>query len=1037
MSFLPSFSSLAAPSNSTATSSSAPTFKPATLSYFTIFCPALKPPKNRDAPTSDEPEEHDEDAREIAREAAQILFYTSRARAALKDRMLRQIGVAKGMIEFCTMVSKPNLSSASPIGNSDDDLERGRSWNVHSSKRRMILIEVESGMWVHASIELPYTTRSAPAAASAAKVAKEYHDALLPDAWVEESIRRAWRDWRLLNGCPAHVLSQKAGRARLERSLEKYFSVWAWSWDLELATNADVAQQRSLFTECVEGFPVVARAPRSKMVRLMQSDAAQRMKNGKHGESEMVILSDTAVLWPPTDAGCFDSEDEAEDGDESTSHTENNRSEQDRVLATQQLMDPETKAELLRRVVSHLTGLERERDLIRAASVSSTSDGRKRGTSGAIRERGSSTTNSKTDMRNGLLSASTNKKRVVSSPIMQQRSTSASSYASSTTESTRWSNWGSVFSGLGKLGFRGNGDSSARSEVRESKPAAVDALDEPGASGISINTADLSAAEVRAGHDEGPTASSPIEASANPKDGDASGGEEASSPLQVFSQRLADAIPIQEAGGKMWTGAELAFRGIGASLGLANAPTPPAATNNRIADPSAQGAASKPAQDRDISERDRFADASFDTNGDGDADADASVVTKVSILEPEVDVNELAEALVTDEDALNLSISEPFDESADAIVSTSKAVPEAEVEQTKPQLKAETGAATHSGPDAEGSDPISPTTDTHVGSDAASIRTSASAKAFPSISVTSAAWYNTKALRADPAVTTSSPKLPSIAGGGIFSPMGKADACHAEPALDTSLGGISVQSEHHDFELDGWGYEQPQPFQSFRCFVGDSDTPVSYESLGLLQKHPFQSTEFRVTFTTRRLLTLVLIEKVGSTVGSSLAVHGSDNRDVLDDAWQLLRRSQRILNDYDRQTKAQQKIDGNAAVRFLHLDGPTLTFQSSLEDGEPKMEDDVQVVADAHCVGAMEMMRKHGVVETFLRSSNGKTWTASRQGRGRKRDVDDDDDDDAGAMLGMKKTNQTFMVLAGKKMSIVDCDLELRRLANEYPSFGI
>ncbi|SPO27946.1 uncharacterized protein UTRI_05089 [Ustilago trichophora] len=1028
MSFLPSFSSLGAPSTSISTPSSAPTFKPATLSYFTIFCPALKPPKNRDVPTSGEAEEHNQDARETAREAAQILFYTSRARAALKDRMLRQIGVAKGMIEFCSMVSKPTLSGASPIGNSDDDLERGRSWNVHSSKRRMILIEVESGMWVHASIDLPYTTRSAPAAIPMAKVAKEYHDALLPDAWVEESIRRAWRDWVLLNGCPAHILSQKAGRAGLERSLEKYFSVWAWSWDLELATNADVAQQRSLFTECVEGFPVVPRAPRSKLVRLMQSDAAQRMKNGKHGEREMVILSDTAVLWPPTDAGCFGFEDDAEECDDSTSYTKNNQLEQDRIPATQQFMDPETKAELLRRVVSHLTGLDRERDLLRAASVSSNSDGRKRGTSGAIRERGSSSTNSKRDLRSGLLSASTNKKRVVSSPIMQQRSTSASSYASSTTESTRWSNWGSVFSGLGKLGFRGDGDSSARSEAGDSKPAAVDALGERGASGISINTADLSAAEVRAREEVVPTASSPIEASTNPEDGDIDGGQEASSPLQLFSQRLVDAIPIQEAGGKMWTGAELAFRGIGASLGLANAPTPPTAINNEAADSSAQETTSKPDQDGDMSERDRFADASFDTDGDGGADADTSVVTKVSILEPEVDVSELAEALGTDEDARDLSIPESIDESTNAIVSTSKAVSEAETERIESQLKADTKVATRTE-----SDPISPRSDNHIGSDAASIRTSASAKAFPSISVTSAAWYNTKALGADPAVTTCSPKLPSIAGGGIFGPMEKADASHAESALDTSLGGISVQSEHHDFELDGWGYEQPQPFQSFRCFVGDSDTPISYESLALLQDHPFQCTEFRVTFTTRRLLTLILIEKVPCSTGSSLAVHGSESRGVLDDGWQLLRRSQRILNDYDRQMKVKQRDDGNAAVRFLHLDGPTLTFQSSLEEGEPKMEDDVQVVAEAHCVGAMEMMRKHGVVETFSRSSNGKTWTASRQGRGRKRG----DDDDGVAVMGMKKTNQTFMVLAGKKMSIVDCDLELRRLANKYPSFGI
>ncbi len=211
------------------------------------------------------------------------------------------------------------------------------------------------------------------------------------------------------------------------------------------------------------GFPVVARAPRTKLVQLMQSDAAGRIKVGKHGDREVVILSDTAVLWPPTDAGCFDSEDEdTGEGDESGIESRrNNTSSSGNTADTsskQEVIDPETKAELLRRVVSHLSGLERERDLIRAASVSSTSDGRRRGTSGAIRERGSAGGNGKRDMRNGLLSAGTSKNRVVSSPIMQQRSTSASSYASSTTESTKWSNWGSVFSGLGKFGLRGNAD---------------------------------------------------------------------------------------------------------------------------------------------------------------------------------------------------------------------------------------------------------------------------------------------------------------------------------------------------------------------------------------------------------------------------------------------------------------------------------------------------------------------------------------------------------------------------------------------------
>ncbi len=260
--------------------------------------------------------------------------------------------------------------------------------------------------------------------------------------------------------------------------------------------------------------------------------------------------------------------------------------------------------------------------------------------------------------------------------------------------------------------------------------------------------------------------------------------------------------------------------------------------------------------------------------------------------------------------------------------------------------------------------------------------------------------------------------------------------------FDTSLGGVSVQSEHHDFELDGWGYEQPQPFQSFRCFIGESDIPVSYESLALLQEHPFACAEYRISYTTRRLLTLVLIEKVPSTAGSTLAIHGSDTTAVLDDTWQILRRTQRILNDYSRLAQAKSENDAAATasngVRFLHLDGPTLTYQSSLETAESKLEDDVQIIADSHCMNAMQLMHQHGVVETFSRSSNGKTWTASRLGLPRNRSKGKKHERQGEEKSGKEeRANQTFVVLAGKKISIVDCDREVRRLANAYPSFGI
>lgn len=909
------------------------------------------------------------------------------------------------------MVSKPNGSGPAEVQSNG----KGRSWNVHSSKRRMLLVEVEPGIWVHASIDLPYSIRSPPSVAeSNAKLSKDHHDALLPDAWLEESIRRAWADWVLLNGCPAHVLSQKAGRAGLERSLEKYFSVWAWSWDLELATNADVVEQPSLFTECIEGFPVVPRAPRSKLIQLMGSDTAKKLKSGKHGERDVVVLSDTLILWPPTDAGCLESEDEEEGDDDSRSalsRTKANTKPND-SSPSQQVIDPQTKAELLRRVVSHLTGLERERDLIRAASVSNTSDARKRGTSGAIRERASTNMN-KRDMRNGLLSAGgANKKRVVSSPTVQQRVTSASSFTSSTSEdSTKWSNWGSIFSGLGKLGLRGNADTSMQSDT-DSK-AAADGMpkDDPEVADLSIVTSEHIEADTSVAEAAAPCSSSPVEAPSNGKDASAGEGRESSSPLHLFQQRLTDAIPIQEAGGKMWNGAELVVRGVSASLGLTKASA--GSVQQDQADTSVQNTLSNPAQDADVSDTDRFADASFDTNG---AEADASVVTKVSILEPEVDVSQLAEALGVDQDAAMtarqvMPAMQPANNSG-----ADSSVDDKEAGQQKGQaLKLDT----HSVPtESSESGAISPANETHA-SDAASIRTSASAKAFPSISVTSAAWYNTKALRSD--VAAASPKL-ATAACIVHSAFEKPNAdCKDTPEpVDTSLSGVSVQSEHHDFELDGWGYEQPQAFQSFRCYVGESDVAISYESLALLQKDPFECDEYRVSFTTRRLLTLVLIERVPSTTGPTLAAPESDPVDALEDAWQVLRRTQRILNDYDRIAKRKGQ-DEDPAVRFLHLDGPTLTVQSSLEDAANKMEPDVQVVADAHCVSAMELMRRHGVVETFSRSSNGKTWTASRQGTAKTKGPQ----------------NQTYMVLAGKKISIVDCDTELRKLANQYPSFGI
>ena len=60
---------------------------PASLLYLTVYNPSIKPVLQ---------DTDDEDAEE----QAQILFYTARERAVSRDRMLRQVGLAKALVNF-------------------------------------------------------------------------------------------------------------------------------------------------------------------------------------------------------------------------------------------------------------------------------------------------------------------------------------------------------------------------------------------------------------------------------------------------------------------------------------------------------------------------------------------------------------------------------------------------------------------------------------------------------------------------------------------------------------------------------------------------------------------------------------------------------------------------------------------------------------------------------------------------------------------------------------------------------------------------
>lgn len=64
---------------------------------------------------------------------------------------------------------------------------------------------------------------------------------------------------QLLNGSPSTLLSSQNGRKSLERSLEKFFSVWVWSWDLEAGGNGSPSSHlnessgRETFAETISG----------------------------------------------------------------------------------------------------------------------------------------------------------------------------------------------------------------------------------------------------------------------------------------------------------------------------------------------------------------------------------------------------------------------------------------------------------------------------------------------------------------------------------------------------------------------------------------------------------------------------------------------------------------------------------------------------------------------------------------------------------------------------------------------------------------
>ncbi|EKM81708.1 hypothetical protein AGABI1DRAFT_35666 [Agaricus bisporus var. burnettii JB137-S8] len=189
------------------------------LVYLTIYNPTLR---SINTSTDD-----DEDAEE----QAHILFYTSKERAVSRDKILRQIGLAKALVSFAEM-----FNGESPLD------------TVHSQTRRMVMISPEPNFWIHACVELAKTprvmqdkgkskTKDRNKSKGKEKQVREgpvydYEDASVQDTVLKVEIMRAYERFKLTHGSFTAILNN-IGQDALALQLERFWTPWAWAWSIE------------------------------------------------------------------------------------------------------------------------------------------------------------------------------------------------------------------------------------------------------------------------------------------------------------------------------------------------------------------------------------------------------------------------------------------------------------------------------------------------------------------------------------------------------------------------------------------------------------------------------------------------------------------------------------------------------------------------------------------------------------------------------------------------------------------------------------
>ncbi|KAJ1310374.1 hypothetical protein OPQ81_007112 [Rhizoctonia solani] len=177
---------------------------PPALAYLVIYNPTLQP--NPEELTGD----RDEDD---VTEQAHVLFYTARERAVSRDRILRQVGLAKALANFAEMfTSQPGFD------------------NVHAQKSRLVMISPEPNFWIHACVNLAKTPKVTTKGSDQSEEF-DYHGNSLNDEVLRTQLLQAYQSFRLQYGGFSHMM-QADGVRLLERRLESFFTPWAWQWDV-------------------------------------------------------------------------------------------------------------------------------------------------------------------------------------------------------------------------------------------------------------------------------------------------------------------------------------------------------------------------------------------------------------------------------------------------------------------------------------------------------------------------------------------------------------------------------------------------------------------------------------------------------------------------------------------------------------------------------------------------------------------------------------------------------------------------------------